>query len=244
VAALILEVKDMTVKYGGARAVEAVSLSVDAGEVVAILGPNGAGKSTVLRAIAGILPFFDGTIERGNIRFRGESIIGLPTHQLVRRGLCLVPEGRHIFSSMTVLENLQVVPSSKPRKQGPSSKSTSVLGNFPELNRRAHQGAGTMSVGEQQLLAIARSLACSPTLLLLDEPSLGLSPNYTRTVFEHLNRLRGTGTTILLVEQNAPLALRFSDRAYVFGIGTIQLEGRSSDLAKDTKLCKLLLMGS
>jgi branched-chain amino acid transport system ATP-binding protein len=236
----ILEVKNLSVYYGSVRALEDVSFLVNQGEIVALLGSNGAGKTTALKAICGLVP-----LKKGEILFQDENINGLTPDRLVKRGLCLVPEGRRIFTSMTVLENLEMGAFTV------GSKNTSVIKDrmkkvfnlFPILKERKKQKAGTLSSGEQQMLAIGRALMLKPTLLLLDEPSLGLSPNYVEAVFEKLVEINKDRTSILLVEQNASKTLEICHRGYVFGIGTIALEGSRESLLKDERVKKILVGG-
>ena len=235
----LLEVKELTAYYGALRALDAVSFRVEEGEIVAIIGPNGAGKSTALKAVCGLMTQ-DGSSE-GEVIFAGERISSLQPYQLVRKGLCLVPEGRRVFSTMSVLENLEMGAYTLGGRKTRLRALDRVFQLFPKLAERQQQRAGTLSTGEQQMLAVGRALMLEPKLLLLDEPSLGLSPNYVQEVFEKLKRINSNGTSILLVEQNAQMALQYSDRAYVFGIGTIALEGQSKDLLRDEKVRKSLL---
>lgn len=207
---MLLEVKNLTVYYDSVLALDNISLNVNEGEIVAMIGPNGAGKSTVLKAICGLLSATGGEIKGGDVLFKGESIKGRQPYQLVEKGICLVPEGRRVFTSMTVLENLEM--------GAFTIKQSSVIGNqlserlnkvfelFPVLKERQKQRSGTLSGGEQQMLAIGRALMLKPKLLLLDEPSLGLSPNHVETVFEKIKEINKDGTTILIVEQNARMA--------------------------------------
>ncbi|MCD6400068.1 ABC transporter ATP-binding protein, partial [candidate division WOR-3 bacterium] len=211
----LLEVKNLTVYYGSVLALDDISLSVNGGEIVAMIGPNGAGKSTALKAICGLVKSTS-----GEILFQGEDINGNQPYQLVEKGLCLVPEGRRVFTSMTVLENLEMGAYTRNDKNIQEDIDR-VFTLFPVLKKRQKQRAGTLSSGEQQMLAIGRALMLRPKLLLLDEPSLGLSPNYMETVFEKIKEINKEGTTILLVEQNARMALEYADRGYVFKIGKI-----------------------
>lgn len=236
----ILEVKNLSVYYGTVRALEDVSFFISQGEIVVLLGPNGAGKSTALNAICGLV-----SVKNGEILFQEESIKGLSPDSLVKKGLSLVPEGRRIFTSMTVLENLEMGAFTVPKKgiSEIKAKLEKVIHLFPILRERKRQKAGTLSSGEQQMLAIGRALMLNPTLLLLDEPSLGLSPNYVETVFEKLVEINKDGTSILLVEQNASKALEICHRAYVFEIGTITLEGSRDSLLKDERVRRILVGG-
>jgi branched-chain amino acid transport system ATP-binding protein len=217
----MLEVDDLHVSYGRIRAVQGVSLVVGAGEVVVLIGPNGAGKTTLMKTISGVL-----RPDRGQIRFQGATIQGRPPEALVRQGLVLVPEGRAILRHLTVRENLLLGAWSR-RRDGAAVREDleRLLGRFPRLAERLSQRAGTLSGGEQQMLAIARALMARPRLLLLDEPSLGLAPLMTAAIFETVGQLRQGGVTVLLVEQNANQALRLADRAYVLETGRIVLEG-------------------
>ena len=226
----ILEVKNLTVYYGTVRALEDVSFYVDEGEIVILLGPNGAGKSTALKAICGLVP-----IKTGEIHFFNERINGLSPDRLVKKGLCLVPEGRRIFTSMTVEENLEMggFTIGKKDKESLKERMEKVFSLFPILKERKKQKAGTLSTGEQQMLAIGRALMLRPRLLLLDEPSLGLSPNYVDLVFEKLAEINKEGTAILVVEQNPLKALEICHRGYIFGIGKIIAEGERDTLLKN-----------
>ncbi|MGB9694024.1 MAG: ABC transporter ATP-binding protein [Fervidobacterium sp.] len=240
----MLQVKNLTVYYDTVLALDDISLSVNEGEIVAMIGPNGAGKSTALKAICGLVK-----PKSGEILFQGENIIGNQPHQLVKKGLCVVPEGRRVFTSMTVLENLEMgayilvkelmslgVKSSLVKEQ-----MQKVFELFPVLKERQKQRAGTLSSGEQQMLAIGRALMLKPRLLLLDEPSLGLSPNYMDIVFEKIKEINRDGTTILLVEQNARMALEYADRGYVFEIGKIAFEDEAKNLLENDKVRKSFL---
>ncbi len=234
----LLEVQNLIVYYDAVLALEHISLQVNKGEIVAIIGPNGAGKSTTLKAICGLVK-----LASGNILFKGENITGLQPYQLVRKGICLVPEGRRIFSSMTVLENLEMgaFTIGKHKNSMIMERIEKVFELFPILKDRRNQRAGTLSGGEQQMLAIGRALMLKPELLLLDEPSLGLSPNYMEIVFDKLIDINQEGTTILLVEQNARMALEYAHRAYVFQIGKIAIEDKASKLLEKDEVKKLFL---
>ena len=235
---MLLEVKNLTVFYDKVQALDAVSLHVAEREIVALIGPNGAGKSTTLKTIAGVLK-----PQSGEIHFLGERINGLQPYQLVPRGLCLVPEGRHVFTSMSVLENLEMGAFTLSDNTIFQEKIDKVFDLFPRLKERRNQKAGTLSSGEQQMLAIGRALMLSPGLLLIDEPSVGLSPNFIEDVFEKLKEINNSGTTILLVEQNARMALDYADRAYVFDIGKIILEGSTAELKEDNRIQETYLGG-
>lgn len=230
----LLEVKNLTVHYGAVLALDKVSFYVDEGEIVAIIGPNGAGKSTALKAICGLLPFA-GKSSGGTI-YNGENIDSKQPYELVRKGICLVPEGRRIFSSMTVLENLQMGAFTLKDREKVKGSLDKVFELFRKLKERQYQKAGTLSSGEQQMLAIGRALMLKPKLLLVDEPSIGLSPNYVQLVFEKLKKINKDGTAILLVEQNARAAVKNSHRAYVFEIQRIEMTGNSKDLIMNERV--------
>lgn len=234
----ILEVKNLSISYGPVKALENVSFFIEKGEILAIIGPNGAGKSTALKAICGLVP-----IDKGKIIFKDEDIKGLAPDRLVKKGLCLVPEGRRIFTTMSVFENLEMgaFTVSKNKNLLFKERIEKVFKLFPILKERKRQKAGTLSSGEQQMLAIGRGLMLKPSLLLLDEPSLGLSPNYVETVFEKLVEINNDGTSILLVEQNALKAIEICQRAYVFEIGSIAFEGEKEELVKNEKVKKAFL---
>lgn len=234
----LLEVKNLIVYYDMVRALDSISFKVAEGEIVSLIGPNGAGKSTALNAVAGVIPL-KGKSD-GMVSFNNENINNLQPHQLVKKGICLIPQNRRIFDSMTVMENLEMGAFSVKDKSTISKALQQVFEIFPRLKERKKQRAGTLSGGEQQMLAIARALMLKPKLLLIDEPSLGLSPNFVQIIFEKLEKIRHDGTSILLVEQNASMALKYSDRAYVFGIGTIETEGDSKCLIQKEIIKKML----
>lgn len=236
----ILEVKDLSVSYGPVKALENVSFFVEKGEIAAIIGPNGAGKSTALKAVCGLVP-----VNRGEIRFQDEDIKELTADRLVKKGLCLVPEGRRIFTTMSVFENLEMgaFTVSKNKNLLFKDRIKKVFKLFPILKERKMQKAGTLSSGEQQMLAIGRALMLKPSLLLLDEPSLGLSPNYVEAVFEKLVEINKGGTSILLVEQNALKALEICHRGYMFEIGKIANEGERENLLNNEEIKRVLLGG-
>ena len=236
---LLLEVKNLTVFYGTVEALNRVSLHVSEGEIVAMIGPNGAGKTTALKAICGLIKL--DAPSSGEIIFNGENIENLRTDILVKKGMSLVPEGRKVFPSMTVLENLEMGAYIRSDKKAIRESIERVFELFPVLKERRKQRAGTLSSGEQQMLAMGRALMLKPKLLLLDEPSLGLSPNYVETVFNKIKDINKNGISILLVEQNARIALEYSDRGYVFEIGKISLEGESDNLLKDEEIKNLFL---
>ena len=240
---MLLEVKNLTARYGAVMALKNVSFEVGEGEIVAMIGPNGAGKSTALKAVSGLLPATDGSIDTGEILFEGKKIKGLRTDELVGRGMSLVPEGRRVFPSMTVLENLQMGAYKRSDKAAISQDIDMILALFPGLEKRLSQRAGTLSTGEQQMLAMGRALMLRPKLLLADEPSLGLSPNYVELIFDKLVEINKNGTSILLVEQNASEALEIAHRAYVFSIGEIVLKDTGKNLLRDEKVKKAFLGG-
>jgi len=224
----ILEVRDLRVSYGAIEALKGVSLTLSPGEIVTLIGANGAGKSTTLRAIMGLVP-----PTAGEVRFRGKSTGRMPTFRLVRDGLILVPEGRAIFANLTVRENLEMGAYSRRDKAAIDADFEKVFRIFPRLLEREKQVGGTLSGGEQQMLAIGRALMSRPRVLLLDEPSLGLAPILVHTIFESIEEIHREGTPVLLVEQNANAALKHSNRAYVLETGRVTLEGPSATVAAD-----------
>ena len=233
----LLKVENINVYYGAIHAIKDVSFHVDAGEVVTLIGANGAGKSTTLQTISGLL-----RSRSGGIEFNGESIGRLPPHRIVERGLAQVPEGRRIFLQMTVQENLEM--GAFTRRGGVSEEELErVFEQFPRLKERRRQIAGTLSGGEQQMLAIGRALMSRPQLLMLDEPSMGLAPILVEQIFEIIGKLHRSGTTILLVEQNAQMALSVADRAYVMETGRIGLSGTGRELAESDLVKKAYLGG-
>jgi len=233
---VFLEVRDLTVHYGAVKALDNVSLDVAEGEIVAMIGPNGAGKSTALNAISGLIKSTSGKID-----FLGQSIKNLPNYELVKKGVTLVPERRRVFTSMSVIENLEMGAYIRTDKMLITEDIDAVFTLFPSLEERQSQRAGTLSGGEQQMLAMGRALMLNPELLLLDEPSLGLSPNYIDAVFDRIREINKHGTTILMVEQNARMALEFADRGYVFQIGKIFLEDKAENLLKNDEIKKAFL---
>jgi branched-chain amino acid transport system ATP-binding protein len=227
----MLELRNVNVFYGAIHALRDVSVTVNAGEVVTLIGANGAGKSTTLRAISGLLK-----PKSGRIVFEGEDIAGVPAHKLVARGISMSPEGRGVFANLTVLENLEMgayLNASKSRIQQDLERGFAL---FPRLKERIKQRAGTLSGGEQQMLAIARALMSRPKLLLLDEPSLGLAPLICQTIFSTIDEIKAAGMTVLLVEQNANAALKHSDRGYVLETGAVVLEGKAAEIAGDQRV--------
>ena len=234
----LLEVNDLSVAYGKIVAVKGISFTVDKGEIVTLIGSNGAGKSTTLRTISGLL-----APKSGTITFKGEQIGGMPGHDVVKKGITQSPEGRRIFPRMTVSENLDLGAFLRNDKSEIAADFDRVLELFPRLQERLTQKAGTMSGGEQQMLAVARAMMGRPELLLLDEPSMGLAPVLVELIFETIIKIRDQGTTILLVEQNALAALDVADRAYVLESGSVKMSGNASELASNDEVTKAYLGG-
>lgn len=233
-----LAVENLKVSYGAIQALHGISLRVERGEVVTLIGGNGAGKTTTLRAISGLLRPKEGSIE-----FDGQSILGWQPHRIVCHGLVQVPEGRGIFANLTVEENLRMGAYARHDREAIHRDHERALDLLPRLRERLQQPAGTLSGGEQQMLAIARALLARPRLLMLDEPSLGLAPQVVQTVFRVIHEIAEAGTTILLVEQNAGMALKAADRAYVIEVGEILMEGPASELAQSDEVRKAYLGG-
>jgi len=227
----MLVLDNVSVNYGAIEALRGISMHVEQGEVVTLIGANGAGKTTTLRTITGLLE-----PREGSVTFEGVEIGGTPTHQLVARGISMSPEGRGVFANLTVRENLQMGAYLQRNRSQIAADMERCFKMFPRLKERETQKAGTLSGGEQQMLAMGRALMSRPRLLLLDEPSLGLAPLVVHTIFEAIDEIRSKGTTILLVEQNAHAALNHSDRAYVLETGGITMEGLSKDLANDPRI--------
>ncbi len=227
----MLVLSSVNVFYGGIHALRDVSLTVGAGEVVTLIGANGAGKSTTLRAITGLV-----TPKSGRVTFQGEDITGLAPHKLVARGISMSPEGRGVFANLTVLENLEMGAYLTKEKAAIKRELERGFVLFPRLKERIAQPAGTLSGGEQQMLAMARALMSRPRLLLLDEPSLGLAPIVCQTIFSTIDEIKAEGTTVLLVEQNANAALKHSDRGYVLETGEVILEGSAREIAGNPRV--------
>jgi branched-chain amino acid transport system ATP-binding protein len=227
----MLKVKGLQVNYGGIQAVKGVDLEVGQGELVTLIGANGAGKTTTMKAITGLKPYSGGDIE-----YMGQSIKGVPTHELLKRGLAMVPEGRGIFARMSILENMQMGAYLRNDSDGIQKDTERMFGFFPRLKERASQYAGTLSGGEQQMLAMARALLSRPKLLLLDEPSMGLSPIMVEKIFEVVREISKEGLTVLLVEQNARLALQAANRGYVMDSGTVTMSGDAKIMLDDPKV--------
>ena len=231
----LLKVEDINVYYGAIHAIKGVSFHVDEGEIVTLIGANGAGKSTTLQTVSGLLHS-----KTGSITFAGQNIGGVPAHKLVEQGLAQVPEGRRIFLQMTVEENLEMGAYTQP-KGGVSGDLARVYEQFPRLKEREKQIAGTLSGGEQQMLAMGRALMSKPRLMMLDEPSMGLAPILVEQIFEIIRDMNKAGTTILLVEQNAQMALSVANRAYVMETGRITMEGDADELMHDDNVRKAYL---
>lgn len=236
--AAMLEMKDVNVFYGNIHAIQDINLTVNQGEVVTLIGANGAGKSTTLRTISGLLK-----PKSGEIFFEGQPIGGRPAQDIVKAGISQVPEGRRIFANMTVLENLELGAYTRTDKDGIAADMEIVFGRFPRLKERLQQEAGTLSGGEQQMLAMGRALMSRPRLLLLDEPSMGLAPILIKEIFSIISDINATGTTILLVEQNANMALKVAHRAYVLETGRITMSGDADELASSDAVRKAYLGG-
>ena len=234
----MLKIENLEVAYGNIKAIKGISLEVNQGEIVTLIGSNGAGKSTTLRAISGILK-----PRSGSITFNGERIDGVEGHEIVAKGICQSPEGRRIFPKMTVDENLDLGAFLRNDKNEIANDRQRVLELFPRLQERIDQKAGTMSGGEQQMLAVGRALMGSPKLLLLDEPSMGLAPVLVEMIFETIEKINKQGTTILLVEQNALAALNVADRAYVLESGSIKMSGKAKGLISNDEVTKAYLGG-
>ncbi|MBR5797078.1 MAG: ABC transporter ATP-binding protein [Phascolarctobacterium sp.] len=234
----MLRVEDINVYYGAIHAIKGISLEVNDGEIVALIGSNGAGKSTTLRTISGLMK-----PKTGRIMYDGEDITGVPAHKIVGKGLCQVPEGRHVFANLTVLENLELGAYLRTDKEGIEKDMEMVFEKFPRLLERKNQLSGTLSGGEQQMLAMARALMSRPKLLLLDEPSMGLAPLLIKEIFNIIKEINASGTTVLLVEQNANMALSIADKAYVLETGRITLSGTAAELASSEEVRKAYLGG-
>ncbi|HYE63418.1 MAG TPA: ABC transporter ATP-binding protein [Phycisphaerales bacterium] len=232
----MLAVKDLRVNYGAIRALHGVTLRVERGEIVTLIGCNGAGKSTTLRAISGLVKPSGGEVE-----YEGRSLARLAPHEIVRLGIAQSPEGRGIFANMTVEENLELGAFARKDTANIAKDREHALSLFPRLKERYKQSAGTLSGGEQQMLAMARALLARPKLLLLDEPSLGLAPQVVQTIFRIIREINKEGTTILLVEQNANQALKVAHRAYVLEVGKIAMEGKAAELAASDAVRKAYL---
>ena len=232
----LLTIDNLSVHYGAIQALHGVSIAVEPGEIVTLIGANGAGKSTTLRAVSGLVKPSGGTIT-----FDGKSLAGLAPHKILRRGLAQVPEGRGIFPNLTVDENLDLGAFARSDRKNVAGDREHVFVLFPRLKERLDQRAGTLSGGEQQMLAIGRALLARPRLLLLDEPSLGLAPQLVQTIFKIIREINASGTTIFLVEQNAHMALRVAHRAYVLEVGSVVMQGDAKQLAASDEVKKAYL---
>lgn len=228
---VLLEVKDLEVFYGSIQALQGISFSVRRGEIVTLIGANGAGKSTTLRTISGLIQ-----PKKGEITFQGRLLNKTPAHKIVRLGISHVPEGRQIFPNLTVMENLLMGAFIRSDKKGVEESVNMVMDRFPRLKERKNQLAGTLSGGEQQMLAMGRGLMSKPVLLVLDEPSMGLSPLLVEEIFEIIKTINAQGTTVLLVEQNAYMALQVAHRAYVLETGRVVLSGPTDELRADPRV--------
>ena len=232
----MLEVKDLKVYYGMIQAIKGVSFHVNEGEVIALIGANGAGKTTILHTISGLL-----TPKEGTVTFEGKDIVKIPGHKIVSMGMAHVPEGRRVFAQLSVLQNLKMGAYTRKDKAEIDATLKTVFQRFPRLEERQNQLAGTLSGGEQQMLAMGRALMSHPKLILMDEPSMGLSPIFVNEIFDIIQEVSKSGTTVLLVEQNAKKALAIADRAYVLETGNIVLEGKASDLLNNDSIKKAYL---
>ena len=232
----MLEIKDLEVYYGVIQAIKGISFDVNEGEVIALIGANGAGKTTTLQTITGML-----SAKKGSILFEGTDITKVPGHKIVSMGMAHVPEGRRVFANMTVLQNLKMGAFTRSDKNEIESTIEMIYKRFPRLKERQNQTAGTLSGGEQQMLAMGRALMSKPRIILMDEPSMGLSPIFVNEIFDIIKEVSESGTTVLLVEQNAKKALSIADRAYVLETGRITLEGKASDLLHDESVQKAYL---
>lgn len=232
----MLEIRDLEVYYGMIQAIKGISFDVKEGEVIALIGANGAGKTTTLHTITGLLP-----AKTGTITFEGQDITKVPGYKIVSKGMAHVPEGRRVFAQLSVLQNLRMGAYTRKDKNEIEETLQSVYKRFPRLEERQNQMAGTLSGGEQQMLAMGRALMSHPKIILMDEPSMGLSPIFVNEIFDIIKEVSASGTTVLLVEQNAKKALSIADRAYVLETGKIVLEGKASDLLNDDSIKKAYL---
>ena len=235
----LLKVTDLNVFYGAIHAIKNISFEVAEGEIVTLIGANGAGKTTTLHAVSGLLK-----PKSGEVEFCGKSIINLPAHKILKLGLAQVPEGRRVFADMTVLENLEMGAYARRDKKKVASDLDMVFERLPRLKERRRQAAGTLSGGEQQMLAIGRAIMSAPKMMLLDEPTMGLSPLLVQEIFEIIKEVNRSGMTVLLVEQNAKMALELADRAYVLETGTVAMSGNAGELAEDEKVKNAYLGGN
>lgn len=232
----MLEVKDLEVYYGMIQAIKGISFEVNKGEVIALIGANGAGKTTTLHTITGLL-----SPKKGSVIFEGEDITKIPAHKIVSMGMAHVPEGRRVFADLSVYENLKLGAYTRKDKENLNKDLENIYKRFPRLAERKNQSAGTLSGGEQQMLAMGRALMSKPKIILMDEPSMGLSPIFVNEIFDIIKAVSASGTTVLLVEQNAKKALSIADRAYVLETGKIILEGDAKVLMNDERVKKAYL---
>ena len=232
----MLEIKDLEVYYGMIQAIKGVSFDVNEGEVIALIGANGAGKTTILHTITGLI-----NAQKGSVWFEGKDITKVPAHKIVSMGMAHVPEGRRVFANLTVLQNLRMGVYTRKEKTEIEQTLDSIEKRFPRLMERQNQLAGTLSGGEQQMLAMGRALMSHPKIILMDEPSMGLSPIFVNEIFDIIKSVSASGTTVLLVEQNAKKALSIADRAYVLETGKIVLSGKASDLLNNDSIKKAYL---
>ena len=232
----MLEIKDLEVYYGMIQAIKGVSFEVNEGEVIALIGANGAGKTTILHTITGLLE-----AKKGTVTFDGKDITKVPAHRIVTMGMAHVPEGRRVFSNLTVFQNLKMGAYTRKDKTEIEESLKTVYKRFPRLEERQNQLAGTLSGGEQQMLAMGRALMSHPRIILMDEPSMGLSPIFVNEIFDNIKKVSAGGTTVLLVEQNAKKALSISDRGYVLETGNIVLSGKSDELLNNDSIKKAYL---
>ena len=232
----LLEIKDLEVSYGIIKAIKGISFDVNEGEVIALIGANGAGKTTILHTITGLI-----TADRGTVQFEGKEITKVPAHKIVGMGMAHVPEGRRVFANLTVLQNLKMGAYTRKDKNEIEQPLETVYTRFPRLKERQNQMAGTLSGGEQQMLAMGRALMSHPKIILMDEPSMGLSPIFVNEIFDIIQSVSASGTTVLLVEQNARKALSIADRAYVLETGNVVLEGKADELLHNDAIKKAYL---
>ena len=232
----LLEIKNLEVSYGIIKAIKGISFDVNEGEVIALIGANGAGKTTILHTITGLI-----TADRGTVQFEGKEITKVPAHKIVGMGMAHVPEGRRVFANLTVLQNLKMGAYTRKDKNEIEQTLETVYTRFPRLKERQNQMAGTLSGGEQQMLAMGRALMSHPKIILMDEPSMGLSPILVNEIFDIIQSVSASGTTVLLVEQNARKALSIADRAYVLETGNVVLEGKADELLHNDAIKKAYL---
>ena len=232
----MLEIKDLEVYYGMIQAIKGISFEVNEGEVIALIGANGAGKTTILHTISGLI-----APKKGSMTFEGQELTKIPAHKIVENGLAQVPEGRRVFPSLSVLQNLKLGAYTRKDKKEIDDTLKMIYERFPRLEERKNQPAGTLSGGEQQMLAMGRALMSKPRIILMDEPSMGLSPIFVNEIFDIIKQVSASGTTVLLVEQNAKKALSIADRGYVLETGKIVKEGKASDLLNDEAVKKAYL---